>query len=514
MVRSVAHLSAAIALAVASAEGDVVPTASTFRVPSTSKAFWAETFQNTTLFDETSSWVKSHNKKYREQKVSIQEGPRLLGAFAQDKALLMEAKAQHYGFGAKLPSPFQLDESKSALVVQYEVKYRDGVNCAGSYLKLLREPADLDSLDEKSPFSIMFGPDRCDKTNKVHFIFNHKNPLTHMYEEKHLEISPPAKTEDKLSHVYTLAVHDDNTFEVYADLVAIKKGSLLTHFKPAVNPPKEIDDPSDVRPSTYEETEFIPDPAAQKPEDWDEDAPKTIPNPKITKPDDWDDAEKGPWKQSMMSNPAYRGKWTPPMIENPDYLGEWEPRKIPNPDYYEDAHPARMEPIGAVALEVWSMATNIQIDNLWLGHDLQDAFDFARGTWAPKQKAEELAIEMEPAPKPKERPARKKYEPTYFEIAKGYAARGGEYVQTYPLMSAVGTVFALLLLAFVRGLRQDWADERRHEEAEKEIPDIAVDDETDVVHLDAKTAKTPTDAPVPKDTEGLRQRRPSTTQQA
>ncbi|OQS05316.1 calnexin [Thraustotheca clavata] len=520
MIRYSLCIGAALALGMASAEEKP------FTVPSTAKSFWVETFQNSTLFDG-STWIKSSAKKYREQKVSIQEGPKLMGEFAKDKGLIMENKAQHYGFGAKLPEPFALDgsENKKSLIVQYEVKYRDGVNCAGTYLKLLRDTPslDLENLDDKTPFTIMFGPDRCDKTNKVHFIFNHQNPLTKEYEEKHLEISPPAKTEDKLSHLYTLAVHDDNTFEVYADQVVIKKGGLLTHFKPSVNPPKEIDDPEDQRPNTYEETEFIPDPNAKKPEDWDENEPKTIPNLKITKPEDWDEETKGPWKRPMMTNPAYKGKWTPPMIENPDYVGEWEPRKIPNPEYYEDLHPARMDPIGAVALEVWSMATNIQIDNIWLGHDLQDAFDFARESWLPKQKAEELAIEMEPKPKPKERPSRNKKDESYTGMAKEYFNIGLDYAQKYPLVTGVGVVFVLLIIAFIRGLRQDWDAEFRHEQ-ENQVPIVEEEIEKEGAEKDQdepieeeifENIKLPElNNNVPVDTEGLRHRRPSTTQQA
>ena len=117
-----------------------------FTVPSTEKAFWAETFQTTkNVFDGSSEWVQSSDKKYRGQKLSIQEGPKLMGKYAKDKALVMEHKAQHYGFGAKLPAPFALDGSaeKSSLVIQYEVKYREGANCAGTYLKLLRGRTDV-----------------------------------------------------------------------------------------------------------------------------------------------------------------------------------------------------------------------------------------------------------------------------------------------------------------------------------------------------------------------------------
>jgi hypothetical protein len=44
----------------------------------------------------------------------------------------------------------------------------------------------MTSLNNDSPYSIMFGPDRCGGTNKVHFILQHQSPVTGRWEEKHL----------------------------------------------------------------------------------------------------------------------------------------------------------------------------------------------------------------------------------------------------------------------------------------------------------------------------------------
>ncbi|KAF0688436.1 Aste57867_19952 [Aphanomyces stellatus] len=471
----------------------------TFTVaPSTAKAFWAETFQNTSttkLFNGSATWFLSHGKKYREQTISVKKGSKLLGDWAADKALVFENKAQFYGFGAKLPAPFYIDGSKGkkTLVVQYEVKYKTApAKCAGTYLKLLRDTPDLDlaNLNDKTPFTIMFGPDKCDKNNKVHFIFNHENPRTHVYEEKHLQISPEVKN-DRLSHVYTLAVHDDNTFEMFADLNLIKNGSLYTLFKPSVLLPKEIADPDDVKPNTWEETEFIPDPQAFKPPEWNEDAPRTIPNPNIEKPDDWDEAEKGPWRQPMMTNPEYRGKWVAPMIENPDYEGEWEPRKIPNPDYFDDPHPARMDPIGAVALEVWTMEEGVQIDNLWFGHNLVEAKKFARATTLKKQKAEVMAHQMEAEPKPPVVHTPKEKELNIFD----HIDNAVEWVIKYPLVAGLGAFFVfLVILGFVRP---------SHAGAYPVSPVIQ-----EVLNLDKKieTPESIARVPVEVDPAGLRQR--------
>lgn len=58
----------------------------------------------------------------------------------------------------------------------------------------------------------------------------------------------------------------------------LSTGSLLTDFTPAVNPPKFIDDATDIKPADWDEREKINDPAASKPDDWDEDEPPQIPD--------------------------------------------------------------------------------------------------------------------------------------------------------------------------------------------------------------------------------------------
>lgn len=45
----------------------------------------------------------------------------------------------------------------------------------------------------------------------------------------------------------------------YVDKKDVKKGSLLTHMRPAINPPKMIDDPSDSKPEDWVEEETIID---------------------------------------------------------------------------------------------------------------------------------------------------------------------------------------------------------------------------------------------------------------
>lgn len=64
-----------------------------------------------------------------------------------------------------------------------------------------------DEFVDKTPYTIMFGPDKCGEDYKLHFIFRHKNPKTGEYEEKHAKKSESdlrTYYTDKKTHLYTL----------------------------------------------------------------------------------------------------------------------------------------------------------------------------------------------------------------------------------------------------------------------------------------------------------------------
>ncbi|RLN67575.1 hypothetical protein BBJ29_001983 [Phytophthora kernoviae] len=396
----------------------------------TKDALFIETFETPDLFDGT-RWFKSSHEKYSTQDVAIDEVK--LGAvhLAPNHGLVLEKPASHYGLGVKLDEPLVVDGSdgKKELVVQYEMKMQKGLDCGGAYVKLLRaqeESQDFSAFSDASPFVIMFGPDKCGNSDKVHLIFQHKNLVTQEYEEKHMMEAPRIKS-DKDTHLYTAVIRDDNTFEVFVDQKSVKSGSFFDGFLPSVIPEKEIDDPEDSKPADWVNEKKIRDPSAVKPDDWDEDAParildedavkpdgwlddelEVINDPDVVKPEDWDDEDDGDfvvplipnpkcvdavgcgeWKRPTKANPVYKGKFYAPYIPNPAYKGEWVPRKIPNPSYFKDDHPARMDPIGALAVEVWTMTDGITFDNFWLGNDLKKAQEFAELMWAPKHAVEE-----------------------------------------------------------------------------------------------------------------------------
>ncbi|KAL0429687.1 UNVERIFIED_CONTAM: Calnexin1 [Sesamum radiatum] len=319
-----------------------------------------------------------------------------------DHGLLVSEKARKYAIVKELDEPVKLKDG--TIVLQYEVRLQNGLECGGAYIKYLRPQVAgwaPKEFDNESPYTIMFGPDKCGVTNKVHFILKHENPKTGKFIEHHLKF-PPSVPLDKLTHVYTAILKPDNELRI------------LT-----------IPDPDDKKPEDWDERAKIPDPAAKKPDDWDEDAPmeiededavkpegwlddepEEIDDPEATKPEDWDDEEDGEWeapkidnpkcqeapgcgewKRPTKRNPAYKGKWQPPLIDNPNYKGIWKPQEIPNPDYFELDRP-NFEPIAAVGIEIWTMQDGILFDNILIASSEKVAESYRETAWKPKFEVE------------------------------------------------------------------------------------------------------------------------------
>ncbi|OVA17329.1 Calreticulin/calnexin [Macleaya cordata] len=377
------------------------------------------------------SWIVSEKDEYNGVwKHSKSEGH-------DDYGLLVSEKARKYAIVKELNEPVSLKDG--TIVLQFETRLQNGLECGGAYLKYLRpqeagwKPKEFNN---ESPYSIMFGPDKCGSTNKVHFILKHKNPKSGEYVEHHLKF-PPSVPSDKLSHVYTAILKPDNELRILIDGEEKKKANFLSEddFEPALIPAKTIPDPDDKKPEDWDERAKIPDPDAVKPEDWDEDAPmeiedeeaekpegwlddepEEIDDPEASKPEDWDNDEDGEWeapkidnpkceaapgcgewKKPMKRNPAYKGKWHAPLIDNPNYKGIWKPQEIPNPNYFDLDKPD-FEPVAAIGIEIWTMQDGILFDNILIASDEKVAESYRETTWKPKfevekekQKAEEAA---------------------------------------------------------------------------------------------------------------------------
>lgn len=349
--------------------------------------------------------------------------------FAGDRGLIIPEKARHYGFSA----PVEGVDVSADIALQYEVKLEEGMTCGGAYLKLPTDGFEGgEKFDGSTKYSIMFGPDKCGSTDKVHFIFQSKHPVTGAMTEHHLKNPPSvANTFDKKTHLYGLSVFANGSYALSIDSEVKVDGSLSEDFEPPVQPPKEIDDPEDKKPEDWVDEVKMTDPNAVKPDDWDEDEPSEIPDesatkpegwlddepaqvpdPEASQPDEWDTEEDGEWEAPMVDNPKceevgcgtwtppmvrnpkYKGKWRAPRIDNPNYIGVWTPRKIRNPDYY-DAGVPKMLPIRAVGFEIWTMDQGVVFDNVWIGNDVAAAAAYADATFSKKQITELAREEAE-----------------------------------------------------------------------------------------------------------------------
>jgi len=442
------------------ATGSAAAPPAPYTVPEPEDAIFYETFQG----DWQSRWKRSSAEKFSQGEwvadtVKAREG------LEQEKGLLVKGAAKHHAISALLPK--KVDVAGKDFVFQYEVRLNNGLTCGGAYIKLLLYDPKFkpEAFTNETPYVIMFGPDKCGTTDKVHFIFRHKSPTTGSYEEKHLKY-PPGTKNDRNTHIYTLIIRSDNSYQVLIDQKVATKGTLLEDFNPPVNPPKEIDDPSDKQPADWVTEAKIPDPLDKKPDDWDENAPATIVDTKATKPSDWHDDEPekipdpemakpidwnddtdgeweaplidnpkcargncGPWKQPVIPNPAYKGKWSPRLIDNPAYKGEWKPRKIPNPDWFEDLEPHKLSPIGALGIENWTMDEDIEFDNIYIGYNPEAAYAWAEKTWRKKHDVERA----------------NEAQKTSTSTAEGIMW----YIETYPAIFVILGIVLVIVLIFV-----------------------------------------------------------------
>lgn len=281
-----------------------------------------------------------------------------------------------YSATSKLSTTF--NNKDKTLVFQFSVKHEQLLDCGGGYLKLLSADTDVKSFNGESPYFLMFGPDVCGSSRRVHCILSYK-------EKNYLikkEINPPA---DKLTHLYTFILKPDQTYEILLDQKTAASGSLFDDWD--FLPPQKIVDPSAKKPESWVDDEFIVDPEDKKPEGWD-DIPEFIKDPDATKPDEWDDEFDGTWTAPNIPNPDYKGEWAPRNIKNPEYKGPWIAPKIDNPEFKPDHHIYEMKNIGYVAFDLWQVTAGTIFDNILLTDDVEYAKKVAKETWADLKEKE------------------------------------------------------------------------------------------------------------------------------
>eukprot|EP01098_Paradermamoeba_levis_P014067 TRINITY_DN65_c0_g2_i4.p1 TRINITY_DN65_c0_g2~~TRINITY_DN65_c0_g2_i4.p1 ORF type:complete len:440 (-),score=205.66 TRINITY_DN65_c0_g2_i4:412-1614(-) len=305
-------------------------------------------------------WVISQNK--------VKEGTAgkfgwTAGKFAGDrdeKGLQTSEDARFYQISSKF-TPFS-NKGKD-LVFQFSVKNEQDLDCGGGYWKLLPGDLDQEAFYGESPYYVMFGPDVCGSTKRVHVIFNYKG-------KNHLLTKEIRPKSDKLTHFYTLIVKPTQEYVVLIDNEEAQKGNLVDDWEFLA--PRKIKDPQASKPSDWVDEAEIPDPEDKKPEGYDA-IPATIPDPEAKKPEDWDDELDGSWEAPQIANPDFKGEWKPKMIPNPAYKGPWEHPLIDNPEYAEDANIYAYNKVGAVGLEIWQVKSGTIFDNVLVTDDVEEA---------------------------------------------------------------------------------------------------------------------------------------------
>lgn len=348
-----------------------------FAAAASAKVFFKETFDD----KWQDRWVLSDWKKAGEAGEFKYTAGEYYGDAEADKGLMTSQDARFYDISAKFP---EFSNKGKDLVIQFSLKNTQKVDCGGGYVKVFPAGLDQEHMTGDSDYNIMFGPDVCGtSTKKVHVIFANKG-------KNHLIKKNIPCESDQLTHVYTLIVRPDNTYEVRIDGNKKESGSLSDDWD--ILPPKKIRDPSQSKPSDWVDNPKMADPADVKPEGYDE-IPKQVVDPEATKPEDWDTEADGEWEAPTIDNPEYKGPWKAKQIDNPDYKGPWVHPEIDNPEYEADDTLYAYESFGAIGIDIWQVKSGSIFDNVILSDSVAEAEEFLAETYTKNKDAEKAAFD-------------------------------------------------------------------------------------------------------------------------
>jgi calreticulin len=323
----------------------------------------------------------------------VRFNPRRFVDEAADKGIQTTTDMKNHAISAALPKSFSNRDKD--LVVQFSVKNekREYSFCGGGYIKLLPK-MDAKAFGGDTPYSIMFGPDMCGyDVSRIHLIFTNsegKNLL------KTDEIKLDYADKNEFTHIYTLILKPDNSYEVLFDGASKASGSIVDGWD---FEKKEHDDPSDSKPADWVDEVQIDDPEEKKPDGYD-DIPKQISDPDAAKPDDWSDEDDGEWEAPMIDNPEFKGEFVPKRIDNPAYKGEWKAKQIPNDKYKADVY--AFDDISHVGFELWTVNNGTIFDNIIITDDAEEAKTFAANSKKTQDGEKEAKEAYDKANKPEE----------------------------------------------------------------------------------------------------------------
>lgn len=311
------------------------------------KVFYSEDFSG----DWESTWVKGTSK-----------GDEAANLVTATGGVITETDARFYQYAAKFD---EFSNKDANLVFQFSVKHGQSIDCGGGYFKLLPKSSteDLEGFNGDTPYHVMFGPDICGSTKRTHAIITYK-------EKNHLIEKDLSTKSDIFTHVYTLIIKPDQTFQVLIDNEVEREGSISEEW--SVLEAKEINDPDQSKPTDWVDDKQMDDPTDVKPEGYD-DIVAEIADPEASQPEDWDEDLDGTWTAPLIDNPEYQGEWKAKRIDNPDYKGPWEHPQVANPDYVFDSEIYSFESIAGIGLEIWQVKAGTTFGNIIVSDDIEGA---------------------------------------------------------------------------------------------------------------------------------------------
>ncbi|XP_074060495.1 calreticulin-3 isoform X1 [Macrotis lagotis] len=309
-------------------------------------------------------WIPSTNDS-NFGKFRLSSG-KFYGDIQKDKGLQTTENAKFYAISSRF-KPFS--NKGKTLVIQYTVKHEQKMDCGGGYIKIFSSDLDQKNLNGKSQYYIMFGPDICGfDIKKVHVILFYKN----QYHSNKKSIRCKV---DGFTHLYTLTLRSDLTYEVKIDADIIESGNIEEDWnlgglrkleKSALKMPKKLD-----KLSQNDQSSDIPS------QDWN----KHFLDASANKPSEWNSELDGEWQPSVIQKPNYKDRLKSMKMDNLDYKDIWLHQKIENPGYLQEFELAEYENIGVIGLELWQVRSGTIFDNFLITDDENYAADFGQKTW-------------------------------------------------------------------------------------------------------------------------------------
>ncbi|KAK2961268.1 putative Calnexin like protein [Blattamonas nauphoetae] len=338
-----------------------------------SKIYFSEEFHE----GWRSRWVQSqsHIADGEFGKIGWHPG-KFYGHFEENMGMVLLNDKSRYDISADIGET--ISNKNSDLIISYTVKFEQGIDCGGGYIKIFPDTLNQVDLNENSTYCIMFGPDvYLHWKREVQFFIVHNGKIL-PYKRKLPMIY------DRRTHMYTLILHPNNTYEIRIDNDLYRAGCLAEDFE-FIDRHYVVDEDA-TKPDDWDDRMEIPDPTDEKPEDWDD--REFIPDPDAKKPADWDDS-KGTWEPPLISNPSYAGEYFHLMLPNPNYMGPWK-RPMKEHDLWKEKDTLYcFENIRYVAVDVWQVKAGTIFDNFFIGDNLEEFEEFQQRTFQQYREKEE-----------------------------------------------------------------------------------------------------------------------------